>query len=46
MDELHQKIEATEREKVEIDTSQLAFVEEKLVEKAKIDIQHAKTVVQ
>lgn len=42
MDELQQKIEAAEKEKVGIDTSQLATVEKKLVEEAEIGIQHAK----
>lgn len=38
MDELQQKIEEEEQQKTDIETSRLAFVEEKLVQEAKIGI--------
>lgn len=44
MHELQNKIEEAQQKKVEIKTSRLASVEEKLVQKTKIGIQHDKVV--
>lgn len=44
MDELQQKIKEAERHKVEMETLRLASIEEKLVQKAKIGIQHAEVI--